>query len=119
MSMARSSPARTRAVWPEVWPREVMRSMVPGGQGTAPGRLANRFDAGQQAELAEHEQVVPRSVVTGDLAAADLVDVDLVGFEGPAGGRHGAQHAAGPDTRRELAQVGALGHDPVHHGVAA
>jgi hypothetical protein len=57
--------------------------------------------------------------VPGDLAAADPVNVHLVGFEGPAGGRHGVQDAAGPDPRRELPQVRAPRQHPVHHRVGA
>jgi hypothetical protein len=53
------------------------------------------------------------------LPPADPVNVDLVGFEGPSGGRHGVQDAAGPDPWRELPQVRAPCHHPVHHRVAA
>jgi hypothetical protein len=57
--------------------------------------------------------------VPGDLAAADPVNVHLVGFEGPAGGRHGVQDPAGPDPRRELPQVRAARHHPVHYRLTA
>jgi hypothetical protein len=47
------------------------------------------------------------------------VNVHLVGFEGPAGGRHGVQDPAGPDPRRELPQVRAARRHPVHRRVTA
>jgi hypothetical protein len=98
----------------------LLRSAVrTRGQLGAPGRLADRFNAGQQPELAEHEQVVAGRSMSGDLAARDVVDVDLVGFEGPAGRRHGVQDASGSDPRRELPQVSAPRHDPVHDRVTA
>jgi transposase len=89
------------------------------GQLGPPGCLADRVDARQQSELAEHEQIVAGRGVPGDLAVADPVNVDLVSFEGPSAGRHSIQDAAGPDARRELAQVRAARHHPVHHRVAA
>jgi len=86
-----------------------------GGRRCPPGRLADWFDAGQQAELAEHEQVVPAGGMLDELAARDAVDVDLVGLEGPAGGRHGPHDPGRADSGRELAQVGAPQQDAEHH----
>src|SRR5690242_8253343 len=86
--------------------------------GLAPARLGHRFGARYQAELVQHQQIIAAGGVLNDLAALDAVDVDLVGLEGPAGGRHGPHDAARADSRRELAQVRAPQYQPVHHLVA-
>src|SRR5689334_18543890 len=86
--------------------------------GLAPARLGHRFGARYQAELVQHQQIIAAGGVLNDFAALDAVDVDLVGLEGPAGGRHGPHDAARADSRRELAQVRAPQYHPVHHLVA-
>src|SRR5580704_1132825 len=101
-------PARTSSTW----------SRRTGSHWFAPARLGHRLGAGYQAELVQHQQVVAGSGVLDDLAVRDAVDVDLVGLEGPAGGRHGPHDPSRADSRRELAQVRAPQYHAVHHLVA-